>query len=110
MSGKALAAGVGENDRRLAPCRSRDTIFNRNGGEPVFMNIKLMDERLGKRWLIWVRSQRKVASPLSFDVRHPNLRLRVLKLRLWEFQPQRGGAMSAQGNALGWRLTVIFKP
>ena len=69
MSGKALAAGVGENDRRLAPCRSRDTIFNRNGGEPVFMNIKLMDERLGKRWLIWVRSQRKVASPLSFDIR-----------------------------------------
>ena len=34
MSGTALAAGVGENDRRLAPCRSRDTIFNRNGGEP----------------------------------------------------------------------------
>ena len=28
-----LAAGVGENDRRLAPYRSRDTIFNRNGGE-----------------------------------------------------------------------------
>ncbi len=34
MSDTALAAGVGENDRRLAPCRSRDTIFNRNGGEP----------------------------------------------------------------------------
>ncbi len=41
------------------------------------MNIKLKDERLGKRWLIWVRSQRKVASPLSFDVRYPNLRLCV---------------------------------
>ena len=34
MSGTALAAGVGEHDRRLAPGRSRDTIFNRNGGEP----------------------------------------------------------------------------
>ena len=34
----------------------------------------------------------------------------VLKLRFWGFQPQRGGAMSAQGNALGWRFTVNFKP
>ena len=33
-------------------------------------------------------------------------RLRVLKLRLFGFQPQRGDAMPAQGNALGWRMTL----
>ena len=34
VSGKALAAVVGENDRRLARCRSLATTFNTNGGEP----------------------------------------------------------------------------
>ena len=37
-------------------------------------------------------------------------RLRVLKLRLFGFPPQRGDAMPAQGNALGWRMTLKTKP
>ena len=36
MSGTALAAGLGENNRRLAPYRSQNTIFNTNGGEPIY--------------------------------------------------------------------------
>ena len=38
VSGTALAAGLGENNRRLAPYRSQNTIFNTNGGEPSFTN------------------------------------------------------------------------
>lgn len=34
----------------------------------VWMNITLKDERLGKRWLILVRAQMKVASPLAAGV------------------------------------------
>ena len=34
----------------------------------------------------------------------------VVKLRSLGFQPQRGDAMPAQGNALGWRIAVNLKP
>ena len=50
MSGTALAAGLGENNRRLAPYRSQNTIFNTNGGEPIF--FRQFQHLLGCRHLL----------------------------------------------------------
>ena len=66
-----------------------------------------MGDRQSDCSLTPTRSVSEDESRATFDMRP---RSRFLKLRSLGFQPQRGDAMPAQGNALGWRIAVNLKP